>query len=124
MTNITVPTLLVAGILKFMQSKKLDKGIGKFAPVILGLGAGIPIANKISNTVSKKIFKDDKGEERKFKPKDLLVHSDDLIEMLVLLKIPFVKQLQIDKILALIYAKCGYETGTKDMHNKSTGHHH
>ncbi len=48
MTNITVPTLLVAGILKFMQSKKLDKGIGKFAPVILGLGAGIPIANKIS----------------------------------------------------------------------------
>ena len=69
MTNITVPTLLVAGILKFMQSKKLDKGIGKFAPVILGLGAGIPIANKISNTVSKKIFKDDKGEERKFKPK-------------------------------------------------------
>ncbi len=39
MTNITVPTLLVAGILKFMQSKKLDKGIGKFAPVILGLGS-------------------------------------------------------------------------------------
>ena len=44
--------------------------------------------------------------------------------MLVLLKIPFVKQLQIDKILALIYAKCGYETGTKDSVNKSDGHHH
>lgn len=123
MTNITIPTLLVAGTMKFMQSKKLDKGIGKFAPVILGLGAGIPVAQKISNTISKTIFKD-KGEERKFKPTDLLVHSDDLIEMLVLLKIPFVKQLQIDKILALIYAKCGYETGTKDSINKSDGHHH
>lgn len=123
MTNITVPTLLVSGGVKFMQSKKLDKGIGKFAPVIVGLGAGIPIAQKISNTISKKIFKD-KGKERKFKPADLLVHSDDLIEMLVLMKVPFVKKLQIDKILALIYAKCGYETGTKDIHNKGTGHHH
>ena len=65
-----------------------------------------------------------KGKSVNLNQKDLLVHSDDLIEMLVLLKIPFVKQLQIDKILALIYAKCGYETGTKDMHNKSTGHHH
>lgn len=44
--------------------------------------------------------------------------------MLVLMKVPFVKKLQIDKILALIYAKCGYETGTKDIHNKGTGHHH
>ncbi len=123
MTNITVPTLLVAGGVKFMQSKKLDKGIGKFAPVVFGLGLGIPIAQKISNTISKKIFKD-KGEERKFKPKDLLVHSDDLIEMLVLMKVPFAKKLHIDKILALIYAKCGYETGTKDIHNKGTGHHH
>ena len=78
MTNITVPTLLVAGTMKFMQSKKLDKGVGKFAPVLLGLGAGIPIAQKVSNTISKIIFKD-KGEERKFKPSDLLVHSDDLI---------------------------------------------
>lgn len=123
MTNITIPTLLVAGTMKFMQSKKLDKGIGKFAPVVIGLGAGIPIAQKISNVISKKIF-NDKGEERKFKPTDLLVHTDDLIEMLVLLKIPFVKQLHIDKVLALIYAKCGYETGTKDVFNKSEGHHH
>lgn len=122
-TNIAVPTFFVAGAVKFMQSKKLDKGIGKFAPVVFGLGLGIPTAQKISNTISKKVFKD-KGEERKFKPTDLLVHSDDLIEMLVLMKVPFAKKLHIDKILALIYAKCGYETGTKDAHNKSTGHHH
>ncbi len=123
MTNITVPTLFVAGGVKFMQSKKLNKGIGKFAPVALGLGIGIPVAQKISNIISKKVFKD-KGEERKFKPSDLLVHSDDLIEMLVLLKIPLAKKLHIDKILALIYAKCGYETGTKDTQNKGCGHHH
>ena len=69
-------------------------------------------------------FKEDKDGIRKFHPKDFLVHADDMVEMLVLLKIPFAKQLHIDKLLALIYAKCGYETGIKDTDNKGHGHHH
>lgn len=124
MTNIAVPTLIAAGTLDLLKSKKLDKGLFKFAPFVLGLGAGIPLASKVSGFISKKIFKEDKDGIRKFHPKDFLVHADDMVEMLVLLKIPFAKQLHIDKLLALIYAKCGYETGIKDTDNKGHGHHH
>lgn len=122
MTNITIPTLLAAGILKLMKQKGLSKGIARFAPFVLGVGAGIPIASKVSSTISKNIFKEDESKQRKFKPSDFLVHTDDMVEALVLLKFPLVKKLHIDKILALIYMKCGYEAGAKDEHSK--GHHH
>jgi len=122
-TNIAVPTLIASGALELMKSKGLNKGFLKFIPFIAGLGAGIPLGEKISNTISKHLFKDEK-EPRKFKPADLLVHTDDIAEMLVLLKIPFAKKLQIDKLLALIYAKCGFEAGSKDKENKASGHCH
>lgn len=122
MTNISIPTILAAGILKLMNKNGLNKGLAKFAPFILGVGAGVPIASKISSTISKNIFKEDESKQRKFQPKDFLVHSDDMVEALVLLKFPLVKKLHIDKILALIYMKCGYEAGSKDEHSK--GHHH
>ncbi len=122
MTNITVPTLCTAGILKILESKGLNKGFGKALPVVLGLSIGVPLAAKISGIAGKKIFKEDDSEQRKFKPSDLLVHTDDIVAVLALSKIPFFQKIQLDKVLALIYAKCGYEAGSKDEHSK--GHHH
>lgn len=122
MTNITVPTIFTAGILEFLNSKGLNKGFGKAAPVVLGLGIGVPLASKISSTIGKKVFKEDETQQRKFKPTDLLVHIDDIIGVLALSKIPFLQTIQLDKVLGVIYAKCGYETGSKDEHSK--GHHH
>lgn len=126
MTNITVPTIFVAGISKLLENKNLPipTVVKKIAPVVTGLGIGIPIASKISGMMSQKIFKEDKNNVRKFKPKDLIVHSDDMIAVLALSKINILQKLQIDKILALIYAKCGYEAGTADKNAKGHGHHH
>lgn len=124
MTNITVPTIFVAGISKLLENKNLPTIMKKIAPVVAGLGIGVPVASKISGMISQKAFKEDENNVRKFKPKDLLVHSDDMIAVLALSKISILQKLQIDKIIGMIYAKCGYEAGTADEHTKGHGHHH
>lgn len=117
--NVTTPTLLSAVMLKTMQSKGLDKGFAKILPFAVGVGAGIPLGAKISGAIKQKLFPEDKQEQRKFHPRDFLVHSDDAIDALVLLKLPFAKKLQIDKLLALIYIKCGYEAGSIEKKDKT-----
>ena len=107
--NTMIPTTLVALGLK--QAKKLKNG--KSLPVQAGIIlssviGGMFIANKASNKINEKIFDKD---IRKFKPADCLVHIDDLVNLAVLAKIPFAKQLQVDKLLPIIYARAGYEVG-------------
>ena len=57
-----------------------------------------------------KVMKEQK-DVRKFKPLGCLVHVDDLINLAVLTKIPFANNLQVDKLLPIIYARAGFEAG-------------
>ncbi len=121
--NTMTPTTLVA--LGLNQAKKAGKrkSIPLQAGIILAsVVGGMFIANKLSNKINEKIFDKDKDKKdiRKFKPADCLVHIDDLVNLAVLAKIPFAKQLQVDKLLPIIYARTGYEVGVarKKQDNK------
>lgn len=110
--NVALPTLFTGALIK-----GVDKNISKFktplkilAPLI-GVGVGMPVANIVSNKINKTfIDKNDKG--RKIHPKNYLVHSDDAISALALIKVPFVDKLPIKAMLPLIFTNCGYEAGT------------
>ncbi len=109
---LSIPTALVAAGVTLLEKAKIKNPIFKALPVIFGVGVGMPVANKISNSINKNVFKEKNYKERKIKADDYLMHSDDIVSTLVLLKVPFVNTLQLDKILGLIYAHEGYEAGS------------
>lgn len=109
---LSVPAVLVS--LSNYALKNLPKTkfhLSEIASVVIGVGFGMPIANKISNAINKNVFKEKKYEERKIKPSDYLMHVDDIVGAMVLAKVPFVNALQLDKVLGLIYAHEGFEAG-------------
>ncbi len=125
MVNITVPTLFVVGAEKLLNSfknVKINPALKKALPIALGVGLGAPVASKISGAINKKAFKEDKSKQRHFRPKDYLVHIDDIVTTFALAKLPFLKAIPFDKILSLIYIHCGFEAGSADT--KGHGHHH
>lgn len=128
MTNIAVPTLLVMGAQSLLNAVtkniKTNKIVQKALPIAFGVGLGVPIASKVSGLMNKKIFKEDNTKQRKFSPKDYIVHIDDIVTALAISKIPFLEQIQFDKILALIYMHCGFEAGRADAEGHHHGHHH
>ena len=127
MVNITVPTLFVVGTGKFLESAKslkMNPALKKILPVALGVGLWAPVASKISGAINKKTFKEDKTKQRHFRPKDYIVHIDDIVTALALAKIPFLSAVPFDKILALIYILCGFEAGSSNAKGHGHGHHH
>ncbi len=125
MVNITVPTLFVVGMEKILGSfknMKMNPAIKKALPIVLGVGLGAPAAAKISGAINKKAFKEDNSKQRHFRPKDYLVHIDDIVTAFALARLPFLKAIPFDKILTFIYIHCGYEAGSADT--KGHGHHH
>ena len=119
LNNMTPTTLVAIGLNQAKKMKK-DKSVPLQAGIILSsVVGGMFIANKLSNKINEKIFDKDKDKKdiRKFKPTDCLVHIDDLVNLAVLAKIPFAKQLQVDKLLPFIYARSGYEVGIAKKNN-------
>ena len=118
--NVMVPTVLVALLTKYSdKTGKLNSALGKAGIILTSVVGGMFIANKASNKINEKIFDKDKENKdiRHFKPADCLVHIDDLLNLAILTKIPFVNKFHLDKILPFIYARTGYEVGTAKSKN-------
>lgn len=49
--------------------------------------------------------------DRKLKLKDGIANIDDVVGILVLAKIPFLKNIPFDRALPFIYTYCGYKAG-------------
>lgn len=120
LNNIT-PTVFVAGLQAISDKTGKMKSAPAKAAIIAGsVAGGMFVANKTSNKINDTFFKngEEKCEKRKFHLKDCLVHTDDILSLLVLAKIPLAKKIQADKILPLLYAKAGYEAGIAKKENK------
>ena len=107
-----IPAIGVSTVVALGNKAKIKTPVKEIASVALGVGLGMPIANKVSNTLNKKAFKEKDYKQRKVKPSDYLMHADDIVGAMVLAKVPFVNLLQLDKVLGVIFAHEGYEAGS------------
>jgi len=114
--NIIIPPSLGVGLLKMSEKHIITNNkIGKTSSILVGIGAGIPIASFISNKINKTFI--DKNSEsinkskRHMKLKDGIVHLDDLSLALILANPRLAGKLCINKILPLLFLTCGYEAG-------------
>ena len=108
--NATIPTLLVGGALNLIKDnvKYKDSRSVKFAAIVTGLIAGMPLAAWLSNIINDP---KDKEPDRKLTLKDSIVNMDDALGAFVIAKIPFVEALHLDKLMPAIFAWCGYRAG-------------
>lgn len=107
-----VPTALTAATLGLLGKTKIaNKTLGQIIPIIIGIGAGMPLAHESSNWLNEKIDKN--SEHREMKLKDYFIHIDDIIAVLILAKVPFAKKIQANRLLPIIYGMLGYEVATK-----------
>ncbi len=111
--NLMIPTYLVTKSLEHCRnSKSLNKPLVKAATTIAGVLIGVNAAVVLSNMIDKKVFnKYECNPDRKFRPRDLVVHVDDIVEVLVISKSSIGEKLHLNKILPLIYAWNGQEVG-------------
>ncbi len=108
-SNIAIPTAMTAGLIKGFEKMKLKNRVTELVSVAAGVGLGMLTSSKVTNKINKKIDKN--FEEKKLKPKDFLVHIDDIVGAFFITKAPFMNALHMDKLLTAIYAWGGYETG-------------
>ncbi len=107
---IAVPGLAVSGAMLFCDEfKRLNNTPAKLAATGLAVTTGWQAAVKIANFVSDI---DDDEPDRKLKFKDAIASVDDLIGIMVLAKVKFVKKMKLERILPAVYAFCGYKAGT------------
>ena len=107
--NVSLPAIFTAGALKICEkTKNLNRIIPKIGAVILGIGAGMYSALKLSNFI---FDPKDKHPDRELSPKDFIASADDAIGALALAKFPIVNKVPADKILPVIYSYCGYRAG-------------
>lgn len=111
MFNVCIPILIGDQAVKFAEKKNWKGNWVKVAAPIIAIGAGMPIAATISNTINNKIVDREHPETRKLRIKDAFVHVDDFAGVLILSHVPFADKLQ--RILPFLYGMCGYEAGTK-----------
>ena len=92
----TIPTWIVAGVMKLSEMSKNYNNIpSKIGSVILSLAVGMYGTATISNLLFDPL---DKKPDRKLTLKDCIVNADDAIGVLVLAKIPFVDKLHIFRL--------------------------
>lgn len=113
MFNVSIPIIIGDQIVKFTDKRNLKSGWVKLLTAVLAVGAGMPIAAKISNTINSNVVDKQCPDRRKLRVRDAFVHLDDFVGVLVLSKIPLIDKLHVDKILPVLYGTCGYEAGTK-----------
>lgn len=113
--NVTFPAVLVANGMKTCERfKPLNNRYAKLLAFAAGLGIGTWSAVKSANYLDNYIFdKHNIDPERKLRAKDFIVHVDDLAGSLVLAKFPFAEKLQVNKLIPLIFAWCGFHVGEK-----------
>lgn len=119
-STVAIPATITTALLGLSKKMNIQKTWPKVIAPIIGIGAGMPACQKLSGVVEKKIINGDKPEtekqkikERKLKPQDYFVHIDDLLALMLLTRVPIASKIHAEKILPLIYAWCGYESGSK-----------
>lgn len=107
--NASIPTWIVAGVLKLCESSKNYNNLpGKILSVAGGLIVGMYGAASVSNLICDP---HDKRPDRKLTLKDCLINIDDALGVLVLAKFPLAEKLHVEKLLPFIFAYCGYRAG-------------
>ena len=107
--NASIPTWIVAGVLKLCESSKNFNNLpGKILSVAGGLIVGMYGAASVSNLICDPY---DKKPEIKLTLKDCLINIDDALGVLVLAKFPLAEKLHVEKLLPFIFAYCGYRAG-------------
>ncbi len=107
--NASIPTWIVAGVLKLCESSKNFNNLpGKILSVAGGLIVGMYGAASVSNLICDPY---DKRPDRKLTLKDCLINIDDALGVLVLAKFPLAEKLHVEKLLPFIFAYCGYRAG-------------
>lgn len=108
-SNATIPTWLAGATLALCEaSPKYNNAFAKSCSTIGAILVGMYGAAGLTN----KIFDPkDLEPDRKLTLKDGIVNLDDIFGILVLAKIPFLKNLHIEKALPAIYTYCGYKAG-------------
>lgn len=111
--NVSIPIVIGDQIVKFTEKRKWKSPWIQLATAIIAVGAGMPTAAKISNTINNKVIDREHPDNRKLRIKDAFVHVDDFVGVLVLSKIPLADKLHVERILPFLYGMCGYEAGSK-----------
>lgn len=107
--NASIPTWIVAGVIKLCESSKNFNNIpGKIMSLAGGLIVGMYGAASVSNLICDPF---DKRPDRKLTLKDCLINIDDALGVLVLAKFPLADKLHVEKFLPLIFTYCGYRAG-------------
>lgn len=115
MLNTSIATTCVAGLLALTEkSKHFNNNISKIGCIFAGLAAGVPIALLSAKLINKQVFGKDEFSDRKIKVKDFMIHADDLVSACILANFPLVNKLPLDKLLAVIFGKVGYDCGNKN----------
>lgn len=123
-TTVAIPTTIATSILGIAKKMKVKNIAPKIIAPLAGIGLGMPLAQKASGVIDKFLNRDNpnfEAKERKLKPQDYIVHIDDLLALLIISKVPFANKIHADKLLPLIYAWCGFESGSKTADSKE-GH--
>ncbi len=115
LATFAIPTALTTATLGLLNKTKVANGaLKQIIPVIVGVGAGMPIAHEATNFLNKKMDKN--SPHRRMKIQDYFIHIDDIIAVLILSRIPFAKKIQAGRLLPIIYGMLGYEVATKKEH--------
>lgn len=107
--NAAIPTWLAGACLKHCETTKHfnnapAKILSVLGAIIVGMHGAASLANKLFDPK-------DLEPDRKLKLKDGIANIDDLVGILVLAKIPFLKNIPFDRALPFIYTYCGYKAG-------------
>ncbi len=133
--NVAIPAALAKlteyGIEKLSDNKSLSvfKTINnnkflKSITVLLGLAVGLGISLSVSNTINASLIDKNHQNKKTIKPKDLLVHIDDVIPVLASFKDGIFSKLPLGRILPFIYCFIGAESGAKNYYTKEHSQQH
>ncbi len=114
LANLIIPTSLVAGLIEL--TKKCKEPVNPFVKVgaiITGLAVGMPTALYISNKINNYIMNESNCKNRSLKAGDGLIHFDDIVNTMILGKMPSVDKFPIARILPFLYGINGYNVGNK-----------
>lgn len=131
--NVVIPAALAKlteyGIEKLSNQKSLSvfKTINnnkflKSMTILVGLVAGLGISLSVSNTINSNFVDKEHQTKKTIKPKDLLVHIDDIIPVLASFKDGIFSKLPLGRLLPFIYCFIGAESGEKTYYNKDHSH--
>lgn len=105
-------------VFKTINNSKLLKSV----VILAGLIAGLGVSLSVSNTINSNIIDKEHKTQKNIRPKDLLVHIDDVIPVLASFKEGIFSKLPLGRILPFIYCFIGAESGAKNYYDKEHSH--